>query len=337
MIIEGVVCSHYRVCLWDILRVEGANDMDFVEFDRGVSISRITLGTWAIGGSNWGEYDEREAIKAIETAIDNGINIIDTAPAYGDGHAERLIGKIIKGKRDSIVVATKCGLDIDKNYINNLSPEFIDYELTQSLKRLQTDYIDIYQCHWPDPNTPLEETMGALMRFKEEGRIRYIGLANFSSDGIGESLRYAEIASVQPHYSLLERSIERDVLNTCIGNDIAVLSYGSLGGGMLTGKYTERPQFGDDDARSFFYAFFQEKYWLRVRDLVGALVNIAHDKNAKPSQIAISWILSRRGITSAIVGARNAEQILENIGGIDITLSAEESEMVDSLSAAVYQ
>jgi methylglyoxal reductase len=311
--------------------------MDFAELERGVNISRIALGTWAIGGSNWGEYDEGEAVKAIETAIDNGINIIDTAPAYGDGHAERLIGKIIKGKRDKIIVATKCGLDIDKNYINNLSPEFIDYELTQSLKRLQTDYIDMYQCHWPDPNTPIGDTMEALMRFQEEGRIRYIGLANFSIDEIRESIGYAAITSVQPHYSLLERSIEKDILNTCIGNGIAVLSYGSLGGGMLTGKYTERPQFSDDDARSFFYGFFQEKYWLKVKDLVGTLMDIAHDKNAKPSQIAISWILSRRGITSAIVGARNAEQIVENIGGVDITLSADEIETVDSLSAAVYQ
>jgi methylglyoxal reductase len=311
--------------------------MDYTKLTGDVNISRITLGTWAIGGSNWGEYDEGDAIKAIETAIDNGINIIDTAPAYGNGHSERLIGNIIRGRRDKIIVATKCGLDIDKNYINNLSPEFMEYELTQSLERLQTDYIDIYQCHWPDPNTPIENTMKALMKFKREGRVRYIGVANFSSEEIKESLRYAEISTVQSHYSLLERSIESDLLDRCIENGIAVLSYGSLGGGMLTGKYSERPRFRGDDARSFFYGFFQEKYWFRVKDLVDKLVDIARDRNAKPSQIAISWMLSRRGITSAIVGARNPEQIIENIGGTDITLSAEEIEAMDILSAAVYQ
>lgn len=302
-----------------------------------LNISRIILGTWAIGGSNWGKYDENDAINAIESALDNGINTIDTAPAYGDGHAESLIGKIIKNKREEVIIATKCGLNIDDKYKKNLSPDFIEYELAQSLKRLQTDYIDLYQCHWPDPNIPIEDTMKALLKHQDEGKIRYIGISNFSDKEIEESLKYATITTLQSQYSLLERSIEENIKGICIDNNIGIITYGSIGGGMLTGKYKELPKFGITDARSFFYKYFQKKYWDGVKALVDKMDEMAEEKGIKPSNLAISWLLSQEGVASTIVGARNRKQVLENMKGTEFTLSEKDMDILNTLSKSVYQ
>lgn len=302
-----------------------------------VSLSVVTLGTWAIGGTMWGPYDEGNALKAIETALDNGITAIDTAPVYGDGHSEDLVGRAIRGKRDTVFLATKCGLDIySKKYERDLSPSYIERDLTQSLRRLKTDYIDLYQCHWPDPATPIEETMGALLRFQEQGKIRYIGVSNFSADELREALRYAPILSLQPHYSLLERSVEKDLLPICVGNGINVLPYGSLGAGMLTGKYREPRRFPKADARSFFYGFFKPRYWEKVRRLVDAVKEIAASRGTRPGVIALSWLLKQPAVTSVIVGARSPEQVLDNITGLPQDLEDHEMQLLDRLSREVY-
>ncbi len=302
------------------------------------SVSAIALGTWAIGGSHWGSYDEPKAIRAIETALDKGVNFIDTAPVYGDGHSERLVGKAIRGKRDNLFLATKCGLDIySGKYERNLSPSYIEKDLTQSLKRLGTDYIDLYQCHWPDPETPLVQTMEVLQKFREEGKIRYIGVSNFSDEQLREAVQYGGLFSLQAHYSLLERALEKDLLQTCLEQGIHVLSYGPLGAGMLTGKYSKRPIFSKGDARSFFYRFFKPRYWEPVRRLVDALVAIARAKGVNPGSVAISWVLAREGILSAIVGARSSEQVLENIAHAPIALDVEETALLDRLSREIYE
>lgn len=298
----------------------------------GLNVSRIALGTWAIGGSNWGKSDEQNALKAIEASIDNGINFIDTAPAYGDGRAEELIGDVIKGKRDKVLIATKCGLDIKNGYRKDLSPEFIEKDLANSLKRLKTDYIDLYQCHWPVTDTPIPETMAALVKFQEQGKIRHIGLSNFSREEIEESMKHAKIVSLQSQYSLLDRSIENELQKFCYKNDIAIITYGSLGAGVLTGKYTEKPKFEKLDARSFFYPFFQESRWELTQAIAGEVIKIAENKNAKSAQIAIAWLLTRDGVASAIVGARDGAQALENIRGTDIKLTQEELETLDRVS-----
>ena len=302
-----------------------------------LNVSRIALGTWVIGGGNWGKHDEAKSIDAIETAIDGGVNFIDTAPAYGDGHAEEIIGKIIRDKRDKVIIATKCGLDIENKMRINLSPEFIEYDLAQSLKRLKTDYIDLYQCHWPDPNVPIEQTMDSLVNFQQEGRIRYIGVSNFSHDQIKESIQYADIITLQSQYSLLDRTIEEDIAGICSENNIAIITYGSIGAGLLTGKYKEMPKFSPMDARSFFYGFFQQKYWHKVKALVEKMEEIARDENIKPSHIAIAWLLSKRGIAAAIVGARTSEQAKENILSTEIGLTEKEIGVLDELSLAVYE
>ncbi len=301
-------------------------------------ISEIILGTWAIGGSNWGPYDEKNAVSAVETALDNGINAIDTAPVYGDGHAEKLIGKAIRGKRDKVFLATKCGLDIySRKYDRDLSSSYIEKDLHGSLERLNTDFIDLYQCHWPDPRTPVEETMSALLKFRQQGKIRHIGVSNFSRAELSEALRCAPIFSLQPHYSLLERSPETELLSLCVENNINVFPYGCLGAGMLTGKYRECPRFTRGDARSFFYRYFKPKYWSKVRRLVDEMEAISQRKGATTGAVALSWLLGRPGIKSVVVGARSASQVVENIAGVPIDLSEDELRALDASSRDVYE
>ncbi len=301
------------------------------------AVSAVALGTWAIGGSHWDSYDEFGAVKSIETALDNGVNFIDTAPVYGDGHSEELVGKAIRGKRDNVFLATKCGLDIySRKYERNLSPSYIEIDLEQSLKRLGTDYIDLYQCHWPDPKTPIAETMEALKRFQKEGKIRHIGVSNFSEAQLAEAIASGSLFSLQTHYSLLERSPEKSLLPLCREQNICVLSYGPLGAGMLTGKYAERPSFSRGDARSFFYRFFKPQHWPQVRRLVDGLMTIAEARGVKPGTIAISWVLAQDDVTSALVGARSPEQVLENISHVPVSLDNEEMALLDRLSREVF-
>ncbi len=301
-------------------------------------ISAVILGTWAIGGSHWGPYDEANAMRAIETALDNGINAIDTAPVYGDGHAEELIGRAIRGKRDRIFLATKCGLDIyDRSYRRDLSPAYIEKDLHGSLKRLGTDCVDLYQCHWPDPQVPVEETMAALTRFRDEGKIRHIGVSNFNGPQLLEALKFVALFSLQPHYSLLERSAGEDLLPICIGKNINVFPYGSLGAGMLTGKYRECPRFKKGDARSFFYRYFKPAYWPRVRRLLDEVEAIAARGGTTSGAVALSWLLRQPGVTSVIVGARSAEQVRGNVADVPVDLSDEDMRALDTLSSLIYE
>lgn len=302
-----------------------------------IEISKIILGTWAIGGTHWGPYDESRAVSAIETALDLGITTIDTAPAYGSGHAEELIGRVVRGKRDRVIIATKCGLDIANGFVRDLTPAFLEQEIENSLRRLGTDYIDLYQPHWPDPDTPVEYTMEALERFHAQGKIRAVGLSNYAAAEISEVLAFAPVASLQPPYSLLERDVEKEIQPLCARTGIAMIPYGSLGAGMLTGKYAEPPKFRKDDARSFFYRFFDRRYWPGVSTLVDLLRKIAAAHDAKPGHVAIAWLLSRQAVAGTIVGARSAEQVRDNIGGIGLALSAEEIRELDRVSAAVYE
>lgn len=306
--------------------------------EGGLALSSIALGTWAIGGSHWDSYDEAQAVRAIKTALEEGVNFIDTAPVYGDGHSEELVGRAIRERRDRVFLATKCGLNIyTGKYQRDLSPSYLEKDLTQSLKRLGTDYIDLYQCHWPDPNTPMAETMEALERFREQGKIRYIGVSNFSAAQLREAMQYGGLFSLQSHYSLLERTLESDALPTCREKGIHVLAYGPLGAGVLTGKYTERPTFSKGDARSFFYRFFKPRYWQQVCRLVDAVSTIAQAKGVRPGDVAISWVLAQQGVLSAIVGARSPEQVLENIAHVPVALDDDELVRLDMLSRNIYE
>ena len=291
-------------------------------------VSVVGLGTWVMGGENWGKADDAKSIATIQKAIDSGINLIDTAPAYGNGHAEEIVGKAIKGKRSKVIIATKCGIDRRSGFEFNLKPEFIRIELENSLKRLNIDVIDLYQCHWPDPSTPVEDSMNELIKMQSQGKIRYIGVSNFDVTLLEKALKTTPIVSVQPHYSLLERDIEKDLLPFCREKNIGVLTYGSIAGGILTGKYKKPKNFGGADARNFFYAFFKEPYWSKAQKLISEIKEIA-EKHGKPlTQMAINWVTQQEGITTALVGARTPEQIEINAGAGEWELTLEELQQI---------
>lgn len=305
-----------------------------------LEVSTIGLGTWAIGGDFWGESDDNSSIRTIKTAIDNGINLIDTAPIYGRGHSEKIVGKAIQGRRDDVVISSKCGLtweDRNSETKKNLKSESIKQEIDDSLSRLGIDMIDIYFIHYPDMNTPLEETLAELQRIKEAGKVRYLGVSNFDTSLMSEVLKIADIAFVQPQYSLLDREIEAGLLPFCRENNIEILSYGSLGGGILTGKYTDKSQLKEGDKRSKFYPYFKEPYWTKVLELVELLKVIARDHNCPVSHVALNWVRQQPGITSALVGARTSEQAKQNAAAADWDLSEDEIRKIEDAYENIFE
>lgn len=299
-------------------------------------VTELILGTWAIGGTMWSDYDEAGAKEAIRTSIESGINCIDTAPAYGGGHAEELIGEIIAGMRDKLIIATKCGLNIEGRYEKNLTPEFIMHDLEMSLKRLRTDYVDLYQIHWPVNDVPIDVSMEALLKAKEQGKVRYIGVCNFSGRELEDAVKCGEVVSLQPNYSLLEREIETEQMKVCERRGVSIISYGSLAAGMLTGKYKELPTFKKGDARSFFYRFFKKDYWPAVKEVVDEVQLIADKYGARPGHVAIAWILSHPSVAGAIFGARDAAQVKDNLGGATLTLSRDDIDALNKVSENIY-
>ncbi|MFW6251724.1 MAG: aldo/keto reductase [Halanaerobium sp.] len=296
--------------------------------NSNLKVSAVGLGTWAYGNDTFGRVEDQQSIKAIRAAVEAGINLIDTAPAYGAGHAEEVVGQAIAGIRDKVVIASKCGTHRDgPKYIRDLSPARIRKEIEASLSRLNIEQIDLYQIHWPDPDTPLEESVEELLKLKKEGKFKYLGVCNFGVDLMKEISELTEIISLQPQYSLLQRDIEEDILAYLIENNLASLSYGTLGGGILSGKYKERPEFDDEkDNRAGFYPFFKKENWPQTQSLISLLKEIAADHNQTPAQTAINWSINRAGITTALVGAKNEKQAMENAAAADFELS--EAEML---------
>jgi len=290
-----------------------------------------------MGGDFWGKSDDDASIDTIRASLDAGINTIDTAPVYGNGHSEEIVGKAIKGrKREDIIIATKCGIDIVGKTGRNSSPELLYKEIDASLKRLGTDYVDLYQVHWPDPNTPLEETFTALSKIVESGKVRYVGVSNYSLEQMEEASKYCEIVSLQPPYSLLQREIEDEILPYCIEKGIGVLSYSSIGAGALTGKFKTRPIFNDDDRRDKFYDFFSEENWPKTAALVDVLREIADSRGKPVVHVAINWVLKQEGITVALVGARTPEQAIMNAGAGEWSLSDEENKMINDAYDRIF-
>jgi len=295
-----------------------------------LEISAVVLGTWVFGGDCWGAAEDDRSVRVVEEAIDKGINFIDTAPIYGGGRSEEVIGRAIRGKKDRVMIATKCGLQQKGSAIKpNLSSAFIREEIENSLRRLGVERIDLYQCHWPDPNTSIEESFGELMKLREEGKLRYIGISNYGADIMKRVLKICPVASNQVQYSIFDRKIEKDLMPVCEETGVSVLSYGSLGGGILTGKYKEPPQLQKGDVRSFFYKYYREPFWSKARELVSVLEDIAGKRGVPVSHTAINWVLSRAGVAGCIVGCRTGEQLAQNIGAADWELSVEELEAIE--------
>ena len=284
-----------------------------------LNCSVIGLGTWGMAGSFWGKVDDDQSIATIRAGLEAGINLIDTAPVYGDGHSEEVVGRALEGlKREDIVLATKCGRF-------TCETEKIRQELETSLKRLKTDYIDLYQVHWPDDKVPFEETFGELENMRKQGKIRYIGVSNFSVEQTEEASKYCQIVSTQPQYSLLVRDIEKDILPYCVEKNIGILSYGSIGAGALTGKFKEKPVFKEDDECASFYTFFQEQNWPKTKQMIDTLEEIAASHGKPTVHAAINWVLKQKGISVALVGARTPEQVRMNAQAADWELTDEEN------------
>ena len=291
---------------------------------NGPQLSEIGFGAWAIGGPweyGWGPVDDTESIKAIHRAIDLGINWVDTAAVYGLGHSEEVVAKALKGKRKEIFLATKCGMIWDANghVTIHASASSIRKEIEASLKRLITDYIDLYQIHWPDPETPVEESWGELVRLKEEGKVRYIGVCNYDVPLLEKCNAIAPVQSLQPPYSMLRRQIEHEILPYCLKNEIGVVAYSPLQSGLLTGNFDIKRLAPDDWRRKNKY--FQEPYLSKALSFVEKLKPIAEKYHKTVSQLAVAWVLKNPAVTSAIVGARKVEQVEENVGAAGFVIS----------------
>ena len=310
--------------------------------DSGVRASAVGLGTWAIGGWMWGGTDEAEAIKAVEASLDEGVTLVDTAPAYGMGRAEEILGRALRGRRDKAVISTKCGLvwhvqkgnyffsQQDKPVHRYLGADSVRHELEQSLKRLGTDYVDHYVTHWQDATTPVEETMGVLLDLKSEGKIRSIGASNCAVEDVKAYVAAGQLDAIQEEYSMVKRGLEDALLPMCRSNGVSVLSYSSLGLGLLSGKIGPEREFTGDDLRKNNPRFSVSNR-RKVSSFMEEVRPIASAHKATAGQIVIAWTLQQPGITFALCGARNAGQAVENAAAGRLKLSSSD---IASVSAA---
>lgn len=309
----------------------------------GIEATALALGTWAIGGWLWGGTDEKNSIEAIQASIDAGITLIDTAPVYGMGVSEEIVGKAIQGRRDEVVLATKCALvwhtekgephiQQQGRWMNRyLAPDSIRHEVEQSLKRLKVDTIDVYQTHWQDDGaTPIEETMSCLMDLKKEGKIRAIGASNVNLQHIKEYTAAGQLDNIQNKYSMLDRELEDEIAPYCRENNIAIFAYSPLAMGVLTGKMTPDYTFKDDDIRSQRPRFSKDNLQ-KMQPFLNDLQAVATARNCSLPQLVIAWTMAQPGITHVLVGARDKKQALINADAGAMVLTDEELEQIDNI------
>lgn len=301
----------------------------------GIQASVIGLGTWVMGGWRWGGSDEKKSIAAIHAAIEAGVSLIDTAPVYGFGVAEELVGRAIKKCRDKVVLATKCGLvwhqkkgtfffNAEGHDVHRyLGKDAIAYDIEQSLRRLQTDYIDHYITHWQDSTTPIDETMEALLKLKEEGKIRSIGISNSSTDDLITYQASGHVDAVQEKYNMLDRDLESSLLPLCQSGNVSVLSYASLATGLLTGKLDPDRIFTGDDQRIGNPRFTAENR-KKILLFFEKLAPVAAKYELSKAQLVIAWTIAQPGITFALCGARTPEQAIENAKAGQVVLENED-------------
>ncbi len=319
--------------------------------NSGIKAPVVAFGAWAIGGWMWGGADEKISIEAIHAAIDNGMNFIDTAPIYGYGLSEEIIGKAVREKRSDVIIATKCGLrwDLQESkgelhfYGTNfgvskektetsvykyLNPKSIRLEIELSLRRLQTDYIDLYQTHWQDSTTPIEDTMAELTELKEEGKIRAIGVSNAT---VEQMKQYGVIQSAQEKFNLFQRDNEKaGKIKYCKENNLALLAYSPLAQGLLTGKIKAGQKFANGDVRNQNPLFSNENI-LKTNKMLTEWLPICERYNADISQIAAAWTFEYPGITHVLLGTRTVEQAIKNAAAGSIQLEEIEIEQINFL------
>ncbi|MRX45774.1 aldo/keto reductase [Pedobacter puniceum] len=315
--------------------------------DTDLELPVITFGAWAAGGWMWGGADDQEAIKAMLAAYDEGVSAIDTAPIYGQGHSEVLVGKALKElNRDKVQILTKFGMRWDDNKgdfgfksVDNFGKDIDIYkyaakesiikECEDSLKRLGTDYIDLYQIHWPDVTTPIQETMEAVEELIKAGKVRYAGVCNYDVAQMTEAEKYIKLASNQIPYSMVKRDIEQEIVPYCLAHDKGILAYSPLERGLLTGKMKPGHVFNQGDHRAGIY-FFKDENLVKVDAFLNKIKPLADERNMLVSQIVLRWTLEQPGITIALVGARNAKQAVENAKAARVQLSKEEIKFIST-------
>ncbi|MFC2007781.1 aldo/keto reductase [Chloroflexota bacterium] len=298
-----------------------------------IKLSCLGLGSEQLGGYGWGKVSIPEMVKAVHKAIDSGVTFFDTAPIYGLGQSEEELGKALGTARKNVIVATKVGLVWKKEEtfekFTDSSPDNIEKEVNMSLKRLGTDYIDIYQIHWPDPRTPIEDALFTMKKLKQSGKIRCIGCCNFSLELLKEAVKYDEIRTIQVPFNLIDRKVESALLHFCNENNIGVLAYSPIARGFLSGKYDENTTFGFDDQRSRDGdEYFQREAFQKNLKVLEKLKFVAKKLNKTPSQIALRWVMQNPYVATAIVGVKNVAQVEENVVASDFTLSKEDIEFL---------
>ena len=306
----------------------------------GPEITVIGLGTWAIGGPwawGWGPQNDSESIAAIQTSLKNNINWIDTAPIYGLGHAETVVAQALRDiSRQEVFIATKCGLiwDDRRRVSRTLRPESIRSEIDASLKRLNTDYVDLYQHHWADPDVPIEDSWGEMLRIREQGKARFIGVCNYDATQLQQCMAIQQVQSLQPPYSMVRRDIEERILPYCQENAIGVVAYSPLQTGLLTGKFSqERLQSLHEDDWRHKDPHFKDPLFSKILQFVERIRPLAEDRGFTVAHLAIAWVLKHPAVTSAIVGARNARQAEENISATEFNLDETELQDIEAAYA----
>ncbi len=304
-----------------------------------LKLSTIGLGTWAMGGGDWkfgwGPQEDSSSTAAIHKALDEGINWIDTAAIYGHGRAEEVVGRAVKGIRDSVIIATKCGRVWEGNSREigkSLKTASIRREVEASLKRLDMEVIDLYQVHWPEPDEEIEEGWGTMAELVKEGKVRHVGVSNFSLQQLKRVQAIHPVASLQPPYNMLRREIEAEIIAYCRAQNIGIIAYSPMQAGLLTGAFSEdrAAQLPETDWRSR-HPFFNTPLLEKHLGIVEQLRQVANRKKCTLSQLSLAWVLRLEEITSAIVGARSAEQIRETAGAGDIRLDPEEIKIIEGI------
>ena len=296
-----------------------------------IKISPLIMGTWQAGREMWADIDDAQTTRAIQAAIDAGINTIDTAAVYGKGHSERVVGKAVGDRRQEVVIATKV-------FANELKSDQVMAACERSLENLGTDYIDLYQIHWPSgsfgsPVVPIEETMQALKRLMTQGKIRAIGVSNFSRAQLEEALEFGDIVSFQPPYSLLWRHVEKYAMPLCKAEGLSILAYSPMAQGILTGKFRPGHRFKRGDHRRA-NRLFQEPVFDRVLETLEGLTPIAERHGITLGQLALAWVIAQPG-ACAIAGARNETQVVENARAAEVALAPDDLAEIDRISQPV--
>jgi aryl-alcohol dehydrogenase-like predicted oxidoreductase len=310
-----------------------------------IKVTPIIFGAWAIGGWMWGGADKKDALKAIHKSLDLGLSSIDTAPAYGFGQSEEIVGEAIKGVRTEVQILTKYGLIWDKKIGKFYFPtknnegkpvsiykyagkESVIHECEQSLKRLKTDYIDLYQIHWHDPSTPISETMEAVTQLIKDGKVRAAGVCNYGVEEMETAEESINLASNQVPYSMLKRDIENDLVPWCTEHHKSILAYSPMQRGLLTGKFKPGHRFNPGDARPNT-PYFKEKNIVKTNEFLNHIKPLASSKNATLARLVLRWTMQMPGITAVLAGARNAQQAEDNAGALKFTLSEEEMQEIN--------